>query len=837
MGYYCSLCARTWLTHRGFQDHLRQNHRNQKPPPPDLTFRFHNKLNALPCDEDGNFLADNTPPPPRSIRQPTDWSPFENRPAFEYAEYAFEKIHTSVSDLNTQLNLWAAYNLAKGHDDTMFSSHHDVLTTIDEIPLGDLPWSSFNVRYTGPADGRSPSWKHQVYTVHTRNTFAVQQSILQNEDFVQTFDYVPYEAYTESGDRQWCNLLSGHWAWKQSDEIAKDPATHGAMFCPIVLGADKTTVSTATGHSEFHPVYMSNGNLHNTARRGHRDAVIPIAFLAIPKSTRDAENTDEFRTFKKQLYHASLTHILEPLRLAMSIPHVMKCPDRHFRRVIFEIGPFIANYPEQVVLTGIVNRWCPKCFASSKGLHACGQARFRAFTNTLIEFEDDDTLWDAFGIDPDILPFTSNFPRADIHELISPDILHQVIKGTFKDHLVLWVETFIKKTNPPRVAVRILADIDRRIAAVPSFPGLRRFPEGRRFTQWTGNDSKALMKVYLPAITGHVPDAVVQCVASFMDFCYLVRRPSHTTSDFARMQHTLDRFWQLRQVFEEYGIRPNGFCLPRQHSLLHYIPGIKLFGSPNGLCSSITESKHITAVKKPWRASSRHDSLKEILDMNVRDILMSIRVARGLAPPTVDVPLEVAYEGYHGLLNGEDEATGDDGPRSDVITRLATTHAYVATLTELADNLDCPALVDLCRRFLYDQIYSRYDPELDSEYADIDDCPLVDNCARVFTSALSVFYAPNSWREKFHRRDTVLIQINQDLPGFEGMFVGRICTFLEITSDDLKYPCALIQWFDQEDTRDSVTGMWVVEPELDDDGLPLYGIVSLDTITIIVMNV
>ena len=34
-----------------------------------------------------------------------------------------------------------------------------------------------------------------------------------------------------------------------------------------------------------------------------------------------------------------------------------------------------------------------------------------------------------------------------------------------------------------------------RIAAAPLFPGLRRFPEGRGFKQWTGDDSKALMKV------------------------------------------------------------------------------------------------------------------------------------------------------------------------------------------------------------------------------------------------------------------------------------------------------------------------------------------------------
>lgn len=34
-----------------------------------------------------------------------------------------------------------------------------------------------------------------------------------------------------------------------------------------------------------------------------------------------------------------------------------------------------------------------------------------------------------------------------------------------------------------------------RIAAVAPFAGLRRFPQGRHFKQWTGDDSKALMKV------------------------------------------------------------------------------------------------------------------------------------------------------------------------------------------------------------------------------------------------------------------------------------------------------------------------------------------------------
>jgi hypothetical protein len=61
------------------------------------------------------------------------------------------------------------------------------------------------------------------------------------------------------------------------------PDTDGALYVAVILGSDKTTVSVATGHVEYHPLYLSIGNIHNGARRAHRNTVIPIAFLAIPK--------------------------------------------------------------------------------------------------------------------------------------------------------------------------------------------------------------------------------------------------------------------------------------------------------------------------------------------------------------------------------------------------------------------------------------------------------------------------------------------------------------------------------------------------------------------------
>src|ERR1700678_434113 len=111
---------------------------------------------------------------------------------------------------------------------------------------------------------------------------------------------------------------------------------------------------------------------------------------------------------------------------------------------------------------------------------------------------------------------------------------------------------------------------------------------------------------------------MVQAVAALIDFCYLVRRSVIDEDALTQIQATLARFHQYREIFRELDVRPDGFSLPRQHSLIHYPFLITQFGAPNGLCSSITESKHIKAVKKPYRRSSRNKPLGQMLVTNQR---------------------------------------------------------------------------------------------------------------------------------------------------------------------------------------------------------------------------
>ncbi|KAG2107505.1 uncharacterized protein F5147DRAFT_653356 [Suillus discolor] len=457
--------------------------------------------------------------------------------------------------------------------------------------------------------------------------------------------------------------------WRNRTNIlAEDPDCHGAMFVPIILGSDKTTVSVATGQNDFYPLYVSAGNLRNNVCRAHKESVSLVGFLSIPKT------------------------ILEAFRHAMEKPEVVKCADGHFRRAVYGLGPYIADYPEQCLLACIIQR----CTADRQDLdHLVSGWRSHQHTKALMRGYSANELKNGWGILSGILslgvksmqPFTAYFPRADIHDLLAPDILHQIIKGTFKDHIVDWIGQYLIIIHGEAGAERIWADIDCRIAAVPAFPGLHHFPQGRKFKQWTGDDSKALMKVFLPAIVGHIPDKMLRALYHFLDFCYLVRRSSLDEADLDAMDKALHTFHEECRIFKDVGVTPDGISLPRQHSLCHYYYLTQQFGAPNGLCSSLTELKHCKAVKEPWRRSSGYLPLGQMLVNNQwLDKLASFRAEKTAAglldqpllPPGV-VPIDPDTNRdalddpnfflYRDDLDLEDAVADDD--EAEVIVQLA----------------------------------------------------------------------------------------------------------------------------------------------------------------------
>ncbi|KAE9403278.1 hypothetical protein BT96DRAFT_815328, partial [Gymnopus androsaceus JB14] len=192
---------------------------------------------------------------------------------------------------------------------------------INDIRQGDVPWESFTVKYNGelPEDRSSvPAWKLQGYEVWFRDPLKVLEQMLANPSFKNKFDVSPKQLFN-NGKHLYRNLITGNWAWVQCDEIAEDENTHGAMFVPVILRSDKTTVSVATGQNEYYPLYISLGNVHSSVRHAHRNAVALLGFLSMPKTSQDHSGSAEFRKFCRQLFHTSLESALGSLRLHMTV--------------------------------------------------------------------------------------------------------------------------------------------------------------------------------------------------------------------------------------------------------------------------------------------------------------------------------------------------------------------------------------------------------------------------------------------------------------------------------------------------------------------------------------
>src|SRR5882757_8813716 len=205
----------------------------------------------MPCDAEGNFLSQNTPPPSPEAKLPTDWTPFNSRVEYEVANLLFSQTQISNPHIDKLLDLWAAHVFS--HAGTPpFANHNDLHNVIDSITEGDAPWHSFTVSYNGLLpEINIPGWMTEKYEVWHRDPRQVVHQLLSNPEFDGHFDYAPYRQF-ENDKRRWSDFMSGNWASKQAvcevcdsgiltllnysfkDLIAVDEQTHGSMFVPII---------------------------------------------------------------------------------------------------------------------------------------------------------------------------------------------------------------------------------------------------------------------------------------------------------------------------------------------------------------------------------------------------------------------------------------------------------------------------------------------------------------------------------------------------------------------------------------------------------------------------
>jgi hypothetical protein len=163
------------------------------------------------------FDYQDTLPPP--VQSSDDWTPYCNRLEFETVHFLFSQEEMLAKKIDTLLHLWGV-SLAIHGDTPPFADHQDLYTTIDATPLGDVPWSSHSISYTGDRTGDTPPWMDALYEFHFRCPCKLVRNILKNPDFKDELDYTPYREWEEQSDgthnRRWHDLMSADWAWNQA---------------------------------------------------------------------------------------------------------------------------------------------------------------------------------------------------------------------------------------------------------------------------------------------------------------------------------------------------------------------------------------------------------------------------------------------------------------------------------------------------------------------------------------------------------------------------------------------------------------------------------------------
>ncbi|KDQ58817.1 hypothetical protein JAAARDRAFT_128908 [Jaapia argillacea MUCL 33604] len=179
--------------------------------------------------------------------------------------------------------------------------------------------------------------------------------------------------------------------------------------------------------------------------------MVLLGYLSTDKIMGSSLSKAEKKAKMQCLFHESMHTNLEPLHIAGEKGVEMICGDGSVCLIFPTLAAHVADYPEQCLLTCAKSGTCPKCQHPNKELgdSTPGVSRTSDWTLNVIrsaqkevssktEFSKLCMSWDVSGCIH--RPFWEGFPFANIHESMTPDVLHQLYQGIFK-HLVTWCKS------------------------------------------------------------------------------------------------------------------------------------------------------------------------------------------------------------------------------------------------------------------------------------------------------------------------------------------------------------------------------------------------------------
>jgi hypothetical protein len=256
-----------------------------------------------------------------------------------------------------------------------------------------------------------------------------------------------------------------------------------------------------------------------TRRKVSARATILIGYIPVPKLDNFAKKAQGIATYR--LFHSCMAKLLHPLTGLGETGTQMTCANGKHRRIHPILAAYVADHPEQCLVTCVQQNYCPKCLCepNRRGENVtfpdCDQCR----TTNILSVQEAGGRLGPFlleGITAVFSPFWATLPHANIFACITPDILHQLHNGVFKIHLAKWCEKFISAN-----------EMDERYRCMSNHPDIHHFKNGiATVSQWTGLEVKEMEKVFLAVLAGagerDASPQVLQATRSILEFIYYV---------------------------------------------------------------------------------------------------------------------------------------------------------------------------------------------------------------------------------------------------------------------------------------------------------------------------
>ena len=219
---------------------------------------------------------------------------------------------------------------------------------------------------------------------------------------------------------------------------------NGATIAVVIIGSDKTNLTQFSGDKFAWPVYITVDNIDKATHwKPSKNAAILLGYLPITKLNGILPS--ERSSTQHQLFHNCMKELLQLLIKAGTNGIKMLCSDGKVWLIFPILSAYLADHPEQCFIAYCKENRCPKCLVPQlKQENPAFQSQLRDVKETLKILQaaslsmDNTDQFGAHGLQP-VDPFWRSFPNCNIFSTFTPNLLHQLHKGVFSDHILKWM--------------------------------------------------------------------------------------------------------------------------------------------------------------------------------------------------------------------------------------------------------------------------------------------------------------------------------------------------------------------------------------------------------------